>query len=203
MQFLTYSQFTAVRPRRRRSAHAPLIAFAVLALSAPPLLAQTRVADDAKRTVAVPAHVSRVFAAGAPAEVLLYTLVPEMLVGRNHMPSAAALELMPQALRSPKPIKNLPDRDDPRYDDELLQLKPEVYIDYGTIDDDYVALEAISSTRRFPHYSTGASPHLTMYAARRRAGCSDRGEAGPGATRARQVTQLRGVGARPRARATL
>ena len=87
-----------MKPRRRRSAHASLIAFAVLALSAPPLLAQTRVADDAKRTVAVPAHVSRVFAAGAPAEVLLYTLVPEMLVGRNHMPSAAALELMPQAL---------------------------------------------------------------------------------------------------------
>jgi iron complex transport system substrate-binding protein len=140
-----------VRPRRRRSAHASLIAFAVLALSAPPLLAQTLFADDAKRTVAVPAHVSRVFAAGAPAEVLLYTLVPEMLVGRNHMPSAAALELMPQALRSPKPIKNLPDRDDARYDDELLQLKPEVYIDYGTIDDDYVAaLEAISSRTKVP-----------------------------------------------------
>ena len=140
-----------MKPRRRRSAHASLIAFAVLALSAPPLLAQTRVADDAKRTVAVPAHVSRVFAAGAPAEVLLYTLVPEMLVGRNHMPSAAALELMPQALRSPTPIKNLPDRDDPRYDDELLQLKPEVYIDYGTIDDDYVAaLEAISSRTKVP-----------------------------------------------------
>ena len=140
-----------MKPRRRRSAHASLIAFAVLALSAPPLLAQTRVTDDAKRTVAVPAHVSRVFAAGAPAEVLLYTLVPEMLVGRNHMPTAAALELMPQALRSPKPIKNLPDRDDPRYDDELLQLKPEVYIDYGTIDDDYVAaLEAISSRTKVP-----------------------------------------------------
>ena len=140
-----------MRPRRRRSAHASLVAFAALALSAPSLLAQTRVTDDAKRTVAVPAHVSRVFAAGAPAEVLIYTLVPEMLVGRNHMPSAAALELMPPALRSPKPIKNLPDRDDPRYDDELLLLKPEVYIDYGTIDDDYVAaLEAISGRTKVP-----------------------------------------------------
>jgi len=146
-----FSEQTAVRPRPRRGAHLSLIAFSVFALSAPSLLAQTRVTDDAKRGVTVPAHVSRVFAAGAPAEVLLYTLVPDMLVGRNHMPTAAALELMPPALRSPKQIKNLPDRDNPRYDDELLQLKPEVYIDYGTIDGDYVAaLEAISGRAKVP-----------------------------------------------------
>ena len=87
------------------------------------MLAQTRVTDDAKRNVALPAHVSRVFAAGAPAEVLLYTLVPDMLVGRNHMPTAAALDFMPPELRSPTPIKKLPDRDDPRYDDELLAVE--------------------------------------------------------------------------------
>ena len=127
------------------------VALAALSVSAPPLLAQTRVTDDAKRSVTLPAHVSRVFAAGAPAEVLLYTLVPDMLVGRNHMPTADALELMPPQLRSPKPIKNLPDRDDPRYDDELLSLKPDVYIDYGTIDDDYVAaLHAISTRTKVP-----------------------------------------------------
>ena len=40
--------------------------------------------DDAQRRVELPDAPSRVFAAGAPAEVLLYTLVPEMLVGRNH-----------------------------------------------------------------------------------------------------------------------
>ena len=101
--------------------------------------------------VTLPAHPARVFAAGAPAEVLLYTLVPDTLVGRNHMPTAAALELMPPALRSPTPIKNLPDRDDPRYDDELLTLKPDIYVDYGTVDDDYVAaLEAISGRTKIP-----------------------------------------------------
>jgi len=115
------------------------------------VLAQTQVTDDAKRRVTLPAHVSRVFAAGAPAEVLLYTLVPDMLVGRNHLPTAAALELMPPELRSPKPIKNLPERDDPRYDDELLSLKPDVYVDYGTIDGDYVAaLDAISARTKIP-----------------------------------------------------
>jgi iron complex transport system substrate-binding protein len=140
-----------VTRRQRTSVSGLLFSFVVLTISTPPLLAQTRVTDDAKRNVTLPAHVSRVFAAGAPAEVLLYTLVPDMLVGRNHMPPAAALELMPPELRSPKPIKNLPDRDDPRYDDELLALKPDVYIDYGTIDDDYVAaLNAISARTKVP-----------------------------------------------------
>jgi iron complex transport system substrate-binding protein len=140
-----------VRRRRRGGASALLIAFAVHALCANSAQAQARFTDDAKRNVTLPAHVSRVFAAGAPAEVLLYTLVPDMLVGRNHVPTAAALEFMPPELRSPRPIKKLPDRDDPRYDDELIALRPDVYIDYGTIDDDYIgALDAIASRTKVP-----------------------------------------------------
>jgi iron complex transport system substrate-binding protein len=128
-----------------------VIAFAVYALCANGARAQGRFTDDAKRNVTLPAHVSRVFAAGGPAEVLLYTLVPDMLVGRNQVPTAAALELMPPELRSPTPIKKLPDRDDPRYDAELVALRPDVYVDYGTIDDDYVAaLDAISSRTKVP-----------------------------------------------------
>ncbi len=99
----------------------------------------------------LPARVDRVFAAGAPAELLLYTLVPEKLAGRNHMPSPAALELMPPEYRAPRQIVNLPERDDARYDAELLALDVDVYIDYGTIDDDYVAaLAAISERTRIP-----------------------------------------------------
>jgi iron complex transport system substrate-binding protein len=107
--------------------------------------------DDAGRSVMLPAKVERVFAAGAPAEVLLYTLVPEKLAGRNHVPSEAALELMPPQYRSLRQIVNLPERDDARYDAELLALDVDVYVDYGTVDDDYVAaLEAISERTRIP-----------------------------------------------------
>lgn len=140
-----------MRHRRRRGASALLIAIAAYSLFPGSAPGQVRFTDDAKRNVTLPARISRVFAAGAPAEVLLYTLVPDMIVGRNHMPTAAALEFMPPELRTPKPIKNLPDRDEPRYDDELLALRPDVYIDYGTIDDDYVAaLEAISGRTKVP-----------------------------------------------------
>jgi iron complex transport system substrate-binding protein len=113
--------------------------------------AQTAFTDDAGRTVLLPTQVDRVFAAGAPAEVLLYTLVPEKLAGRNHMPSQAALDFMPAGYRAPRPIVNLPERDDPRYDAELLALDVDVYVDYGTVDDDYVAaLEAISARTKIP-----------------------------------------------------
>jgi iron complex transport system substrate-binding protein len=122
-------------------------------MTAPSAIAwgQTPFTDDAQRRVTLPSTVTRVFAAGAPAEVLLYTLVPEKLGGRNHLPSEAALALMPPEYRAPKQITNLPDRDDPRYDAELLALNVDVYVDYGTVDADYIAaLEAISARTGIP-----------------------------------------------------
>lgn len=113
--------------------------------------AQTAFEDDAGRSVVLPAKVDRVFAAGAPAEILLYTLVPEKLAGRNHQPAEAALPFIPPEYRALRQIVNLPDRDDPRYDTELLALDVDVYIDYGMIDDDYVAaLDAISQRTKIP-----------------------------------------------------
>jgi iron complex transport system substrate-binding protein len=79
-----------------------------------------------------------VFAAGAPAEVLLYTLVPEKLVGRNHLPSAEAQEFMPAQFRQPREIQRLPDANSPEHDGELLALHPDVYIDYGDLHPDYI-----------------------------------------------------------------
>jgi iron complex transport system substrate-binding protein len=113
--------------------------------------AQTVFTDDAGRSVVLPQAIERVFAAGAPADVLLYTLVPEKLPGRNQLPREPALELMPPEYRAPRQIVNLPERDDPRYDAELLALDVDVYVDYGSIDDDYVAaLEAISERTKIP-----------------------------------------------------
>jgi iron complex transport system substrate-binding protein len=90
-------------------------------------------------------------AAGAPAEVLLYTLSPEMLVGRNRVPEGRALEFFPPAFRSPTPIRQLPEVDNPETDTDLLRLKPDVYVDYGTIDPDYVAaVEAVQRRTKVP-----------------------------------------------------
>ena len=91
------------------------------------------------------------FAAGAPAEVLLYTLVPEMLVGRNRVPEGDAVEFFPPAYRTPVFIKQLPEVDNPSADAELLALKPDVYVDYGTVHEDYIAsLNAVQQRTKVP-----------------------------------------------------
>jgi iron complex transport system substrate-binding protein len=116
-----------------------------------PVTTQGGFEDDAKRVVTLPPRVSRVFAAGAPAEVLLYTLVPEMLVGRNRLPEKDALEFFPPPYRAPVFIRQLPEVDNPAADAELLALKPDVYIDYGTVHEDYIAsVDAVQRRTRVP-----------------------------------------------------
>ena len=112
---------------------------------------QARFVDDAGRSVALPARVGRVMAAGAPAEVMLYTLVPDFLVGRNRVPGDDALEFFPPAYRTPTLIRQLPEVDNPAADAELVALKPDVYIDYGTVQEDYIAsVEAVQRRTRVP-----------------------------------------------------
>lgn len=112
---------------------------------------QSRFTDDANRTVTAPARVSRVFAAGAPAEVMLYTLAPDLLVGRNRVPTGAAAEFFPPQYRTPTLIRQLPEVDDPAADAELVALKPDVYVDYGSVQADYIAsVEAVQKRTGVP-----------------------------------------------------
>ena len=104
------------------------------------VFAQSAFVDDAKRSVTIPTTVSRVFAAGAPAEVLLYTLAPEKLVGRNRLPEGDAVEFFPPAFRNPLFIRQLPEVDNPAADAEFIAARPELYVDYGTVHADYVAV---------------------------------------------------------------
>jgi iron complex transport system substrate-binding protein len=112
---------------------------------------QTRFVDDAGRNVQLPPRVDRAFAAGAPAEVLLYTLAPDKLAGRNRLPEGDAVEFFPPAYRNPVFIRQLPEVDNPAADAELVALKPDVYVDYGTVHEDYIAsLDAVQRRTRVP-----------------------------------------------------
>jgi iron complex transport system substrate-binding protein len=170
------------------------LALGVLCLAAP--VGAAEFVDDAQRRVELPDAPRRVFAAGAPAEVLLYTLVPEMLVGRNHLPSPRAAVLMPPQFRSLPAIVNLPDRDDARYDAELVALMPHVYVDYGTIDADYVAaLEAVTGRTGVPGMILDGRLENIPAAYRRLGaalGVSERGERLAAETR-RLLDRYRGV----------
>jgi iron complex transport system substrate-binding protein len=127
----------------RRTAERFLVLVA-LTCSVATALSQSVFVDDAKRSVMLPASVGRPFAAGAPAEVLLYTIAPEKLVGRNRIPEGDAVDYFPPAFRNPVFIRQLPEVDNPAADAELVALKPDLYVDYGTVHADYIAaVEAV------------------------------------------------------------
>ncbi len=80
-----------------------LLTTASAALLAPRLARATAtVTDDAGRAVAVPAKVRRVFAAGEPAAILIYTLAPDLLLGwpRANRPEQCAY-LLPDICAPP------------------------------------------------------------------------------------------------------
>src|SRR5262245_56666949 len=64
------------------------------ALAAGAARAQEQVTDAAQRAVAVPANVARVFPAGPPAAITLYTLAPTLLLGWPRANRAEECEFM-------------------------------------------------------------------------------------------------------------
>ena len=78
-------------PLTRRT-FSPLRAAALLA---PRFARATGVSDATGRTLPIPANVARVFPAGPPAAILLYTLAPDLLLGwpRANRPEECAYML--------------------------------------------------------------------------------------------------------------
>lgn len=111
----------------------------LLMLIALPAQART-VTDSAGRTVEVPDRVGTVFAAGPPASILVYILKPEALTG------------WPRALRSgerpyiAEPFRDLPEtgritgRGGEANLERVLQISPDLIIDFGSVRDTYVDL---------------------------------------------------------------
>jgi iron complex transport system substrate-binding protein len=94
-------------------------------------------------------RVTRVFARH-PRRAALHP-APDLLVGRNRLPEGEALEFFPPAYRTPTLIRQLPEVDNPAADAELVALKPHLYVDYGTVNADYVAsLDAVQKRTGVP-----------------------------------------------------
>ena len=111
----------------------------ILAVLALPVQART-VTDSAGRVVEVPDEVTTVFAAGPPASVLAYVLKPEALTG------------WPRALRPEErayiaePYRDIPEtgrltgRGGEANLERVLQIKPDLIVDFGSVRDTYIDL---------------------------------------------------------------
>lgn len=177
-----------------------LLVVAGVTCSAAAAWAQSTFVDDAKRRVPMRAAVESVFAAGAPAEVLLYTLVPEKLVGRNRVPEGDAVEFFPPVFRQPVFVRQLPEVDNPAADAELVAIKPDLYVDYGTVHEDYIAaVEAVQKRTGVPGIILDGALARIPDAYRRigaAAGAADRGNR-LGAEAERLLAKYRGALAGP------
>lgn len=121
-----------------------LSAALLVALTALPALAfdGRTVTDATGREVQAPTNPARVFAAGPPASTLLYVLKPEAMVGWVRAPRKGDLPyLHPEAAALPE-LGRLTGRGDTLNLEVLLTAKPDLIVDYGTVNDTYIDLAA-------------------------------------------------------------
>jgi iron complex transport system substrate-binding protein len=110
------------------------------ALAAPSASPAATIADGAGRAVAAPEKVMRVFPAGPPAAILLYTLSPDLLLGWPRANRAPELEfLLPDVGRRPE-IGRLTGRGNTANLEVVLALKPDLIVDAGSVTETYVSL---------------------------------------------------------------
>lgn len=98
-----------------------------------------------------PADIRRVFAGGPPAAVLLAVLAPEKLPGWPLKVSAEARALLPKAVRELPEIGRLAGRGSTISSETLLQLKPDLVLDVGTVDATYLsAMQRVAEQTGLP-----------------------------------------------------
>jgi hypothetical protein len=89
------------------------------------------VADGAGRAITIPEKVERIFPAGPPAAILLYTLAPELLVGWTRSPEPGQCAFLgPGACDKPE-VGRLTGRGNTTNLEVLLNLKPDLVLDVG------------------------------------------------------------------------
>ena len=116
---------------RRRIAIALAALVAALVHASAAIAARTFV-DDAGREVALPDRVTRVYAAGPPASVLVFALAPDTLVGwTRHFREDEAQWVAPKYAELPE-LGRLTGRGNTANVEVVLQAKPDLIVDVGS-----------------------------------------------------------------------
>ncbi len=108
--------------------------------AATPARAAGTVTDSAGRAVKIPDRVTRVFPAGPPAAITLYTMAPDLLLGwpRANRPEEREF-LLPDVGARPE-VGRITGRGNTANLEAVLALKPDLIMDIGSTDATYVSL---------------------------------------------------------------
>jgi iron complex transport system substrate-binding protein len=100
------------------------------------------VTDAAGRAVTIPEKVTRVFPAGPPAAILLYTLAPDLLLGwpRANRPEECEF-MLPDICARPE-VGRITGRGNTANLEVVLTLKPDLILDVGSTSATFVSLAA-------------------------------------------------------------
>ncbi len=109
-------------------------------LLAPHSARAATVTDGADRAVQVPARVERVFPAGPPAAIMLYTLAPELLLGWPRANSPEEREFLIPDIASRPEVGRITGRGNTANLEVVLALKPDLILDVGSINTTYISL---------------------------------------------------------------
>jgi iron complex transport system substrate-binding protein len=117
-----------------------LLAGTTAALIAPRWARAAGVTDATGRTLNVPEKVARVFPAGPPAAILLYTLAPDLLLGwpRANRPEECAY-MLPDICAKPE-IGRITGRGNTANLETVIALKPDLILDVGSTRATFVSL---------------------------------------------------------------
>jgi iron complex transport system substrate-binding protein len=110
------------------------------------------VIDSAGRKVEVPDRVERVMAAGPPASVLVYVLASEKMIGWNLKPREAELAYLSPIVRNLPEIGRLTGRGGTANFEVVMAAKPDVIVDFGSVNATYVSLaDRVQSQTGIPY----------------------------------------------------
>lgn len=117
-----------------------LLSSAAATLLTPHLARSAAVTDASGRTLQVPAKITRVFPAGPPAAILLYTLAPDLLLGwpRANRPEECAY-MLPDVCTRPE-VGRITGRGNTANLESVLALKPDLILDVGSTNATFVSL---------------------------------------------------------------
>jgi iron complex transport system substrate-binding protein len=112
----------------------------IATLAAPRGVRAATVSDGAGREIAIPAKVERVFPAGPPAAITLYTLAPDLLLGWPRANRADEREFLLPGIGDRPEIGRITGRGNSANLEAVLALKPDLIVDAGSTGKTYVEL---------------------------------------------------------------
>jgi iron complex transport system substrate-binding protein len=135
--------------------------------------------DAAGRAVTLPDAIHRVLPAGPPADLLVFGIAPDMLVGLAGAWSAAQRSYVPAAYRDLPELPRINRNISPADLERLKALKPDVIVDYGDVTPAYAeTADKVQATTGIPYILLDGKLPATPAAVRSLARLLGRGERG-------------------------